>query len=192
MNITQFEQFWAENYSETPPINYLFKHKLAARWLRIHSLPEAKRYANTAEEWTILLDRQNTVLADLMPENGEIYLVTSLYCQDDKVFDRSHLEEIEKMTQLKFQNLAALDLFKISKDWFDEGMFLWPYIAIDNYVPHKFEAILRAIADDEMRVFFLNAKDNCIFAPYDGGVDLVFKDVATREFFEKKYENWVP
>jgi hypothetical protein len=55
MTREEFQEFWQKNYPETPPTAHAFKHYLPTRWVRIHSLPESKRYADTAAEWKTLL-----------------------------------------------------------------------------------------------------------------------------------------
>jgi hypothetical protein len=191
MTTQYFQTYWTENFAETPPINHLFKHLLKERWLRIHSLPEAKRYADTAEEWAELLARQHTLFHDLMPGNQPFYLLLGLYTQGENVFDKSIFEDYDFFKTLTFNELAKVDLYKMTGDWYDEGMFYTPYFAEVNNQPSDFDTILKAIANDEIRVFFLNTEQNCIIAPYDGGVDLILKDEKTRLFYSKKYENWL-
>lgn len=77
MTKEEFQRFRTEDYPETPPINYLFKHHLKSRRLRIHSLPESKRYAETKEERAILLHRQNAIIDDLVGQNTEIKIVVN-------------------------------------------------------------------------------------------------------------------
>ncbi len=191
MTKQKFQDFWAKNYPEIPPINHLFKHYLKERWLRIHSLPEAKRYAATDEEWSILLHRQNTVFADLMPLDALIHIVSGIYSTEEKVFDTSVFDELTYFKTLKFTELDALDMFKLSKDWYDKGMKFTPCFAEEIYTPNIFDRILISIANDEWRLFFINPENGTIIAPYDGGVDLIFKDEKTRHFYKKKYANWL-
>jgi hypothetical protein len=191
MTIQYFQTYWAVNFAETPPVNHLFKHLLSEKWLRIHSLPDAKRYADTAEEWAELFKRQHTLFNDLMPKNESFYLLLGLYSQGEKIYDESIFEDYDFFKTLTFSELAKVDLYKMSGDWYDEGMFYTPYFAEVKNQPSDFDTILKAIANDEIRVFFLNTKNNCIIAPYDGGVDLILKDEETRLFYTKKYENWL-
>jgi hypothetical protein len=194
MNSKQFDHFWATNFPESPPINHLFKIHLKERWLRIHSLPEAKRYADSPEEWAILLERQNTVLADLFDnqESVIVYALTGVYSNEDNYFEEKYIVENECLKSLIFKPLTPIDLHKTSGDWYDEGVVFTPYFAKEKFKINKFDEILKTIANDEIRVCFVDTKGEFIFAPYDGGVDLVFKDVETRNFYEKKYEAWLP
>jgi hypothetical protein len=190
MTKQQFQSFWAKNYPDTPPINHLFKHYLKAHWLRIHSLPEAKRYAETAEEWAILLERQNTIFTDLMPKDAKICIVSGIYSFEDKIFDAHVFDGLPYFKTLTFKELDALDMGKISSDWYDEGIKYTPCFAEELYAPNKFDTILKSIANDEWRLFFVDTKSLTIIAPYDGGVDILFKDEHPLSIFKEKYENW--
>jgi hypothetical protein len=186
MTKDEFEKFWAENYPETLPINYLFKHNLKSRWLRIHSLPESKRYADSENEWTILLERQNTVLNDLIAENSAIILVTGSYGFEEETSETLLLKELG---ELDFTSLNRINQHEHLKDSYSEGTFFTPYFAVTVYAKHKFDAILKKIADDEIRLFFIG--EDCLIAPYDGGMDLIFKDESTTEFYRSKYKIWL-
>ncbi len=189
MTKEEFQQFWAENYPETLPINYLFKRNLKSRWLRIHSLPESKRYAENVEDWSILLERQNTVFNDLIVENSKICLVTGVYGFDVKAVLPDFLTEIACLDNLNFVPLESINLHELSNDWADEGTFYTPYFAEDIYISHKFDSLLKRIADDELRVFFVG--QDCLIAPYDGGVDIIFKDSTTKDFYKSRYKTWL-
>jgi hypothetical protein len=191
MNKVQFQDFWAKNFPETPPINHLFKHHLKERWLRIHSLPDAKRYAETPEEWAILLERQNTLFADLMPNNAKICIVSGIYSNADKVLEKDVFDTLPYSKILKFKELDVLDFHAISGDWFDEGMKFTPCFTEEIYAPHKFDSILKSIANDEWRLFFLDPKTRTIIAPYDGGVDIIFGEKHPLSIFKEKYRNWL-
>jgi hypothetical protein len=191
MTKKQFQDFWAKNYPETLPINHLFKHYLKERWLRIHSLPEAKRYAETAEEWAILLERQNTVFNDLMPKNEKICIVSGIYSNADKVFEKDISDTLPYHKTLNFKALDPLDMHKISGDWYDEGIKFTPCFAEEIYEPNKFDSILKSIANDEWRLFFIAPKSHTIIAPYDGGVDIIFSDITPLSIYSEKYKNWL-
>lgn len=192
MTTQDFQAYWSQSFAETPPINHLFKHNLKERWLRIHSLPEAKRYAETEAEWSILLHRQHTLFQDLMSQNEAFYVLSGLYSFGDKVFDKNIFSDYDFFKTLTIHELERIDLFKNSGDWYDEGSFYTPFFVKASIKSYGFDAILRAVADDEIRVFFLNTSTNTIIAPYDGGVDVILKDSETMLFYKEKYKNWLP
>lgn len=191
MNKAQFQDYWAKNFSKTPPINHLFKQNLKERWLRIYSLPDAKRYANTPEEWAILLERQNTLFVDLMPCDAKICIVSGIFSNENTVFEKEVFGTLPYHKTLNFKALDALDMHAVSGDWYDEGMKFTPCFAEEIYAPHKFDSILKSIANDEWRLFFLDPKTHTIIAPYDGGVDIILGEKYPLSIFTKKYENWL-
>jgi hypothetical protein len=192
MNTRQFYQFWAENFAEIPPINHLFKEKLTNRWLRIHSLPDEKRYAETEAEWELLKARQNTVFLDLMPEKAEIYLILQLFSHKSNALESNFFLKNELFSGLNFTKLDGIDYFELTKLWTDEGLILHPFLTKIDANSEQFQSFLTAIAKDEIRAFFFSKKEKRIIAPYDGGVDLVFENRASMLFYQKKYADWLP
>src|SRR3954470_19119956 len=79
MTKEQFKSFWTARYSDTIPISHSFRHDHSDRWFRIHSLPESKRYADNGEEWKVLLDRQNTIMNEVLGEKSKVLIVTGDY-----------------------------------------------------------------------------------------------------------------
>ncbi|MDB4915783.1 MAG: hypothetical protein JWM95_3427, partial [Gemmatimonadetes bacterium] len=57
---------WPEWYPDAPPVGFLLREAYPDRWLRIHSLPEAKRYPTSGFDYAELLRRHNSVAADVL------------------------------------------------------------------------------------------------------------------------------
>jgi hypothetical protein len=68
-------QFW-QQHSILSACFIFFKHRLADRWFRFHSLPESKRYAEDETEVAELFARQNTVLLNVIVTDNECVLVS--------------------------------------------------------------------------------------------------------------------
>ncbi|MFM2392418.1 MAG: hypothetical protein RLZZ546_395, partial [Bacteroidota bacterium] len=73
---------------------------------------------------------------------------------------------------------------------YDEDIFYTPYFTSLKYKSAEYNDILKSIANDEIRVFFLNAETNTIFARYDGGVDIIYPDTSIRDFYKMKYGHY--
>ena len=190
MTRKQFTQFWAKTYPKTVPIPHFFKYDYAERWFRIHSLPNSKRYAETDAEWAILLQRQNALITDLFGEAEQVILVTGAYKRRNE--RRVHL--VKKNPILKtypFKILPEMDLPASKSEYYDEGMAYRPAFAEALWQSEKFDNLLRGIANDELRVFFVSAQKNVIIAPYDGGVDVVLKDTEIKNAYKIKCKNWL-
>jgi hypothetical protein len=54
------------------------------------------------------------------------------------------------------------------------------------------DEVLLCAADDRVtNLFIVSIERKRIFAPYDGGVDVVLRDFAEREEFKSRYANWL-
>jgi hypothetical protein len=190
MNKTEMQLFWQANYTLCPPINFLFKIFYTDRWLRIHSLPDSKRYADTDEEWQILLGTQNAILDDIFKDGETFYLLVGVYSSGKiNILDKPDIDN-ECLNKFDFTPLEIIDLHAISKEYYDEDIFYTPYFATLQYKSSEYNDVLKTVANDEIRVFFLNDVTNTIFAPYDGGVDIIYPDTTTRDFYKTKYSHY--
>lgn len=190
MTANQFKEFWRSVYPETATIGYLFRFDYQDRWFRIHSLPESKRYADTKDEWRILLSRQNTIITDLLGENSKVLLVTGDYHSDEHE-EMYPIENATSISNMSFTPLEHIDLHKLSPDEYDQGQAYRPMFSEQLWQKNKFDNLLQEIADDKLRAFFISIQNNCIVSPYDGGIDFILKDTTTRDFFKGKYKDWL-
>ncbi len=171
MNKDDFFDFWNKSYPETSPINYLFKLTLSDRWFRIHSLPESKRYANSDEDWRILLERQNTIIDDLIFQNTKIKVVVNFIEINNPLFKKYDFTNIGVLVDNKAERVYQSFLFET----------IWTMNSLND--------MLKDIANDELRAYIIG--DDCIISPYDGGMNLYLKDSETRDFYKNKYKKWL-
>jgi hypothetical protein len=190
MTKEEFNEFWAGRYYNSIPISHVFKRDYPERWLRIHSLPQAKRYAEDEIEWAILLGRQNRIISDIFGENLQVLLVTGIY--SDKMALESCVEKVHNaLKPYVFTKLEAMDLSSRSSEFFEEGIFYTPEFAEVDWKVDRYDDLLKAIANDELRAFFVSPEKNVIIAPYDGGVDIILEDIETKEYCKSKYHQWL-
>ncbi len=164
-----FEQFWAKKYPETPPINYLFKHNLPERWVRFHSLPESKRYAETKAEWDILLQRQNDIIDYLISQNAEIKVVINSISSGHFLFQ-----------MFDFENIGVL---------IHDEMTFQSFVTETTWQSGGLNPLLMEIADDSIRAFVI--APDCIVAPYDGGVDVILKNIDAKNELKNIFSDWL-
>lgn len=185
----EFNKLWILNYPDTVPISHLFKHDYIDRWFRIHSLPDSKRYADNDEEWSILLLRQNEIITDLFGVDSKVILVTGEYNWNERTTHIIDDEEVFK--NYSFLRLDNIDLCKLNPDSYDEEEVYWPAFAETAWSPNQHDKLLKEIANDNTRAFFVSFDKNVIVAPYDGGVDIILKDSLTRDHYKNKYKEWL-
>lgn len=190
MTAEQFNNFWNSTYPDTIPISHYFKLDYADRWFRIHSLPESKRYAEDEQEWEILLDRQNKIITELLGNNSSVLLVTGESFLEG--FTELHpLEEAKSIAGITFVLLDSIDLHKLSPEQYEPGQIYRPMFSKLIWQQNKFDNLLKEIATDELRAFFISIDKECIVAPYDGGIDIILKDEETKNIYKIKYKEWL-
>jgi hypothetical protein len=190
MTKENFQILWTLNYPDTVPISYLFKHDYSERWFRIHSLPESKRYAEDKNEWRIIISRQNEIITDLFGQDTPILIVTGEYNWGDN--RQIHITEEEEIFKpFSFILLDNIELNKIDAEQYDEPDIYRPAFAQTIWKLKYHDKLLREIANDNSRAFFISFDKNVIVAPYDGGVDIVLKDSSTKEHYKNKYRQWL-
>jgi hypothetical protein len=55
----------------------------------------------------------------------------------------------------------------------------------------RFDQLLLAIADDRLKALWMAADSGTVFAPYDGGVDLIYPTEWQRAAARKQFEGWL-
>ncbi|MGL4597608.1 MAG: DUF3885 domain-containing protein [Bacteroidia bacterium] len=190
MTAEQFETFWTSTYPNTIPMAHCFKHDYKERWFRIHSLPESQRYANTDQAWEILLHRQNKIIADLIGHTKNLLLVIGEYDFDGK-FDPPTFLENELLADFVFTGLKPIDLHKLDADAYDIGTTYRPFFAELTWEQNKYDNMLRSIANDDLRAFFISIDKRCLIAPYDGGMDFVLESSKIRDDYKNNYTDWL-
>lgn len=190
MKKEDFHKYWNLTFPKTVPISHLFKHEYAIRWLRIHSLPDSKRYAENDEEWHILLTRQNEIITDLLGTGMNVLLVTGDYYWGDEK-DIHITVESEIFAPYSFARMDDIYLNKLNTANYEETAVYRPAFAETSWNYGTHDQLLREIAVDNMRAFFVSFEKNIIIAPYDGGIDFILKDVSSKDFYKEKYRHWL-
>ncbi|MBI2722170.1 MAG: hypothetical protein HYX39_08340 [Bacteroidetes bacterium] len=184
MTPEQFKFYWLLTYPDSVPLPHLFRHFWPEQWFRIHSLPQSKRYAETQEEWEILLERQNTIISDLLANAPEVFIITGSE-------DAEEPDNESSLKNYKFINLPSIDLHKIYPNEYEKGELFTPSFTAQQWKINQFNDLLKNVAEDKLRAFFLSVDNQCLIAPYDGGVDIILKDAQTKERFKLKYKDWL-
>ena len=185
----KLQKFWNDKYGLLSPVGWNLTRDLAHLHVRIHSLPESKRYPENRQETQIILDRANILLQEIIGDESPFWLVSSR--------PKAHKSIIENMTEHRF----SIEKFKLVKDftWVDlkediEDQLPWQtYTRYFEKISNDFDNTFLKIADEEdWATLFINAQNGDILAPYDGGFDLIVNDTNKRLNLEKKYKGWLP
>jgi hypothetical protein len=186
MDRMEFLERWQLISDGTIPIPHQFKHSLPERWFRIHSLPQSKRYADNEAEWEILLHRQNTLASKLFPLDATVYFVVCEYYPDE-----NRVDDFESLKSVALDPLVQIDLHAYSPEDYLPEMFCELHFAQMHWESGKYDLILRDIARDELTAFWVSFETGVIFAPYDGGVDVIMPTTPARAAMRAVFKDWL-
>jgi hypothetical protein len=181
------DNFWHQHFPETWPIAYELKRVYPDRWVRFHSLPKSKRYAETPEEQAIILERHNTVIDNLNISRSNLYLITSQW--GDSATPDNDRDELNILDPNAI-GWKSLPLHELRKD--DYQVFLHLSVSKWEWLTGIFDSILPLVADDKIaNVMIVNVVEQWVYHPYDGGADVILKSTIERDKVKQKYFAWL-
>jgi len=190
LDVNKFRSSWQQYFPNCPPISHFFRDCLADRWFRFHSLPESKRYAEDETEVAELLARQNTVLLDVIGTDNECILVSGNHSSSPPLE-----EQCPALSDFEFQDFVTLskqDCDPVDLEPDEEPVYLSLFCGAHKLKRGSLDEVLICVADEKIVNFFVvSCERERIFAPYDGGVDIILKDTKERDEFKTKYKDWL-
>jgi hypothetical protein len=169
--------WWRAHFGEFAPIGHVLRLHRAADWLRLHSLPESKRYAQTSQEMNEILRRAELLAAHLFVAGETIFLFRSAF----------HFPERGALSMA--HGTAIFSAKTSSAEPHDDDYFSttaqtlrWPYA--------NFSDLIRRVANAEENMCTLTSPASSnIFCPYDGGID-TFTSRRLRAQLSRAFSNW--
>jgi hypothetical protein len=188
MNAADFNTYWNMHFPAYPPVGYLLRAAYPDRWFRIHTLPEAKRYPETAAEYAEILRRHNTIFADLFSNLQTLALLTTGYSATprpvppDKIDKRYH----------PFVLLRSIPMHEADEDKaFHRYWHIW--LHFHSWQPQSLDLLLGGVADNTIaNVLIVDAQKDVLYHPYDGGADVIVETQAERDRWRTSYRAWLP
>ncbi len=174
-------------YENLPAVGHVLRHGLSKRWLRVHSLPESKRYAETDAEYVELLRRHNEVALDLLGQDETAFLYLHHWgtaADFSAAYSRfpwaTALESYETTTAVR----SRPDLAPAEDPCIAGFSIRWS--------PHAWDGMLRDVADDRVpSVVLVNPKTGEAYAPYDGGADLFLAHSGRIATLATRWSAWL-
>lgn len=172
-----FDTIWAA-IADVPPIAHELKFELPSRWLRIHSLPNAKRYAETADEHQQVLTRASTVLTQVAGRNQEAVLVTALW--GDKLQQPPPSAQQEEIH-------STPEYWRAVESGEDSALHLWA--STENHLDAVTSRLISMTAAFELaEVLVLLPGTRTAVHPYDGGIDVIAPTPSKRD---ERFSDWL-
>jgi hypothetical protein len=190
-----FKTTWRRYYPYHHPVSYMMRMDGAKHWLRFHSLPGRKRYADTDQECQVLLGRQNELATEVLGADTMCWLVQTCWVTPKGSID--YANELDPFRACREFNLAfawrfKADHFKAPDE--DEVELFWDvHAGLHQWKSGAFDELLLAIANEQAgHTLWLAPLTGSVFAPYDGGVDLFLPSASTAEQLASAHHDWLP
>jgi hypothetical protein len=137
------------------------------RWVRFHSLPDAKRYAEDDAERRELLRRQSALGDFALGRDADCVVFTHCFRIDNEPSGRLEMD------------VAGLPSLDFARRWTvpcpeepDLDLVCAAAGETVRWDPEQLAAAMGTAAVDASRWLLLSLRTRQVFAPYDGGVDL--------------------
>ena len=179
--------YWSSQYPECDPIPYVLRDMYQSRWVRFHSLPQSKRYAENDSEYQTILDRHNQVLQSLALPNELLTFTSTGYSETETAVRAPQLAELDPSAE-HWHTIAKHEINndpEFPKFWHS---FAAPY----RWTPRVFDSLLLLVADDIVaNTMILSTTGHWVYHPYDGGADVILHTTAKRDRLKAQFSSWL-
>lgn len=173
--MTGFLVDWRGFFGDLPPLSFALPKD--NRWVRFHALPASRRYAETPNDEAIILERANTLAAEIL--GADVSWLVQLGSIDGG-WDNAAMRWRDEY-RLKSGGTV----------FYDE--VAWPLFAGRvQFEKSKFDGLLNDIAAEKaFRTLWLSPASGRVFAPYDGGFDIFLESSDAASEMRTKHETWL-
>lgn len=179
-----YPEWWTAHYQATAPFGHRLRVAFPERWFRIHSLPDSKRYAESDGERQELLRRQRAVASEVLRSTCRV--ITPRY----EAASVGAMAKLEGFPDRSFECFAS-HRDDGDDDGFSDDVDVSFWIAVSEWSPTLEKGPLLAIADDALRALWMDTASGEVFAPYDGGVDVIASSTTRRDALKSKFSAWL-
>ncbi|WP_225409332.1 DUF3885 domain-containing protein [Stigmatella hybrida] len=177
---------WEHFFPEVPPVGFLLRKKHPERWLRFHTLPDAKRTPETASEVAEVLQRMGQISGEVFEPRAQAALWMTTFNQLRPSLPEEQGADFKAITQPPPIWVDAL------QDHFDvQHMVLW--VRTQEWNWEDVASIFRDVSLDRLDyVTAFSVHTGAVICPYDGGIDIFLSDAQKRAALKRKFKSWLP
>jgi hypothetical protein len=176
---------WQERWPRCRPVGYELRCCAPATWVRFHTLPGSKRYAEDDSEYAEILRRHHALLGE-MPA-GEVLVMTIAWS--------GSREPARREPRLAGVLPDAVYWQRVLADHDDTGWESWAhlYVSISPWQGGELDPLLRLAADDQTTGVIIAPPDlTWLYHPYDGGADVIARHKGERDTLTRRHSDWLP
>ena len=191
VDIADLSLRWKQAWGDCPPIGSDLRGSLRDTWVRFHSLPGSKRYADTEDEYAELLHRHQAVIAELIrdqdTDTGADLLVVAASWSGGPEPCPLEAEVSAAMPGACYWTSALTDDSDPSDPMWEH---LW--VAATRLDDDHLARLLRLVADDiAVDVIVTSAVMAWLYHPYNGGADVIAATAEQRDQLRDRHREWL-
>ena len=179
-------RLWGERWPGCSKLPYELRRS-PDRWVRFHTLPASKRHPETAAEYSTVLGRHNTILAELAGDSP-VLVMTAGY--SDRPEPRGPVRYA--VTEAVHPGASYWSSVRINGD---PGFETWMHLYVSRlcWSAGCVDPLLRLVADNVIAdVLLADAGLRWLYHPYDGGMDVVTASAVERDALSDGHRDWLP
>lgn len=171
---------WQTMWGLSEPTGDGLRHAYESRWVRFHTLPEARRRARDERDRVEIDRRQREVLSSLSTRPDALLAIAEDWDENDGAAGWS----AEGLPGRRaWRHGSARD-----PQHTDGRAFFWVDLALR---PERSETLLSLAADGVAHVLIAPPELDWLYAPYEGGVDVFVVDTTRRESLRARLGAWL-
>lgn len=182
--MSEFAAYWTQLHPDAPPVAHILRQVETETWVRFHSLPMSKRYAESKREKWVVLNRANKLASRVLGENSPCWLVQAEPDYGDAANDADAYGTIAEY-QLAFE-------FEHPRSEGDDCGYrifarpvFWSAGAFNDLISKRADYRLR------MPTMWVSTATGKAFAPYDGGSDLFLQTADEVTELKREFSDWL-
>jgi hypothetical protein len=181
---------WMTLWPNCRPIGHELRDCAPAGWVRFHSLPASKRYAQDDPDYDEMLRRHYAVLTDLSahadPSADELLVLSTAWSGSE--------EPVGRDPGLAALLPEAVYWTTVQGEPDSDGFRYWThvYASSASWRSGELGPLMRYVADDRTRDVILAGPDlSWLYHPYHGGADIIVASAAERDILRQRYPQWL-
>jgi hypothetical protein len=181
--LVEFDRFWNASFSHMPPIAWHMREENMLKWVRFYSLPGGKRYPSSRGERLVALRRYNSIADEVFLDDVDCWIVAAY-----PIYDGIPQYNIDVILSEGFDLFKNIDFISDDGDLEVQRIF----VKSGTWKSGKFNKIFNLIMDGKLpSLMFVSKARLSIYAPYDGGIDVILQAADAFQEMLQKYEEWL-
>lgn len=183
--MTKLADYWTKHFPNAAPVGWDLRSSLPDRWVRFHSLPGSKRYPENAKDRAIVEERAELLFRAVLGQNGPWYLYAYVYEPDPAL----PFEVAEHWT---YHGVPLTKAFTCPEDADPDASTIIVFGGeMKRFDAHFGEAVLGIAEDKSARAAWVSPTARTVFAPYDGGFDLITATPQQASELRRTHKKWL-